>query len=119
MRMEFYIGERDLFGIGFSDNIVFTKQYYVRAILQPTLQLYLYTGEEFTDRADALKSDADRQRDSADPDEKSGSDVSPKSATPMQRVAEGWEFEIEGTGFNGTYRLEFDRVPEDGVAIGF
>ena len=28
----FYLGERDLFGVGFSDNVVFRKQYYARAI---------------------------------------------------------------------------------------
>ena len=26
-RLDFYVGERDLFGIGFSDNVVFRKQY--------------------------------------------------------------------------------------------
>ena len=31
MRLDFYLGERDLFGIGFSDNVVFRKQYYARA----------------------------------------------------------------------------------------
>ena len=61
----------------------------MRAILQPTLQLYLYTGEEFADSDDSLK-----------------------SATLMRRGADGWEFDIVGTGFAGTYRLELDRVPE-------
>ncbi len=96
MRMEFYVGERDLFGVGFSDNIVFAKQYYVRAILKPTLQLYLYTGEEFADSDDSLK-----------------------SATLMRRVSDGWEFDVVGTGFVGTYRVELDRMPEVGAAIGF
>ena len=96
MRMEFYVSERDLFGVGFSDNIVFVKQYYVRAILKPTLQLYLYTGEEFADDDDSLK-----------------------GATLMQRVSDGWEFDIGGTGFVGTYRIELDRLSESGAAIGF
>ena len=96
MRLEFYVGERDLFGVGFSDNIVFAKQYYVRAILKPTLQLYLYTGEEFADGDDPLK-----------------------NATPMQKVDDGWEFKVIGTGFSGTYRLELGHIPEDGAAIAF
>jgi len=96
MRIEFYVGERDLFGFGFSDNIVFTKQYYVRAILEPTLQLYLYKGEEFADGDDLLK-----------------------SATLMQQVNGGWEFEIVGTGFTGRYRIELAQIPEEGAAIGF
>ena len=82
--------------MGFSDNIVFAKQYYVRAILKPTLQLYLYTGEEFADGDDPLK-----------------------NATPMQKVDDGWEFKIVGTGFSGTYRLELGHIPEDGAAIPF
>ncbi|KAM3101987.1 esterase/lipase family protein [Phormidesmis sp. 146-12] len=96
MRLEFYVGERDLFGLGFSDNLVFSKQYYVRAILQPTLQLYLYTGEEFADGEDDLK-----------------------SATPMRKVDGGWEFDIGGTGFSGTYRIEVDRIPEEGQPVRF
>ena len=104
MRIEFYVGERDLFGLGFSDNIVFTKQYYVRAILEPTLQLYLYTGEEFTPkkRDDSLKISDDPQQSSDDLLEK---------ATPMQRVDDGWEFEVSGTGFVGKYRIELDLIP--------
>ncbi|RYD76606.1 MAG: hypothetical protein EOP84_16655, partial [Verrucomicrobiaceae bacterium] len=50
LRLEFYIGERDLFGIGFSDNLVYNKQYYVRALL-PTdskpLRLFLHDREDF------------------------------------------------------------------------
>ena len=30
LRLDVYVGERDLFGIGFSDNVIFRKQYYVR-----------------------------------------------------------------------------------------
>jgi hypothetical protein len=37
LRTDFYVGERDLFGIGFSDNVVFYKQYYVRAIFKKGL----------------------------------------------------------------------------------
>lgn len=96
IRLEFYVGERDLFGVGFSDNVVFYKQYYVRAILQPTLQLYLYTGEEFANGDDQLK-----------------------NAMPMRRVEQGWEFEVAGTGFVGTYRIELDHIPEEGYPASF
>ena len=47
MRLDFYVGERDLYGIGFSDNVIFRKQYYVRTLLGDPLRLYLHTGEEF------------------------------------------------------------------------
>lgn len=95
MRLEFYVGERDVFGVGFSDNIVFSKQYYVRAVLQPTLQLYLHTGEDFA------------------------SDDPMQNATPMRQVEDGWEFDVMGTGFYGTYRIELERIPETGSPIAF
>ena len=97
MRLDFYVGERDLFGIGFSDNVVFYKQYYVRAILQPSLQLYLYTGEEFaSDQGNQLT-----------------------NATAMKQVNTGWEFDVSGTGFIGTYRIELDKVPDEGQPVPF
>ena len=91
MRLEFYVGERDVFGIGFSDNVVFSKQYYVRAVLQPSLQLYLYNSEEFA------------------------SDNPLHNATPMRQVPGGWEFDAIGTGFVGTYQIEFEQIPGVGA----
>lgn len=89
LRVDIYVGERDLFGIGFSDNLVFRKQYYVRAILAPKLQLQLHTGEDFARDPDA-------------------------SGTDMNYRGQGWEFQVEGTGFNATFYIELDAVPEEG-----
>ena len=52
MRLDFYVGERDLLGIGFSDNVVFRKQYYARAVFDDLQKLklrklLLHTGEDF------------------------------------------------------------------------
>jgi hypothetical protein len=94
LRADFYVGERDLFGIGFSDNVVFYKQYYVRAIFKNGLELFLYTGEEFAGEE---------------------TDESVKSPLPYQ--AGGWRFGIEGTGFKGTLQIELDWVPEDGLPV--
>jgi hypothetical protein len=94
LRADFYIGERDLFGIGFSDNVVFYKQYYLRAIFKDGLELFLYTGEEFADEA------TDR---SAKP--------------PLPYEAGGWRFKVEGTGFEGTLQIELDQVPEAGQPV--
>jgi hypothetical protein len=90
MRLDFYVGERDLFGLGFSDNVVFRKQYYVRGLfksLEPlVLQgIELHTGERFT---------------TPDPN--------------ARMTPEGWEFEISGTGFKATLRLTFATVPKTG-----
>ncbi|MFI7501570.1 lipase family alpha/beta hydrolase [Streptomyces sp. NPDC049687] len=49
-RLDVYVGERDAFGVGFSDNVVFRKQYYVQAVPggpDGELSLYLHTGETY------------------------------------------------------------------------
>jgi hypothetical protein len=90
MRLDFYVGERDLLGIGFSDNVIFRKQYYIRALL-PTesqkLQLFLHNDERFASRDNGI---------------------------PMEFNRDGWEFDIFGTGFEGTFKIEIDLVPEVG-----
>ena len=87
IRLDFYLGERDLFGIGFSDNVVFRKQYYARAVfddvrdLTTLRELVLHTGEDFTD---------------------------PEQAKPMRKISPTtWEFDIGGTGFKATFGLTF------------
>lgn len=88
MRLDFYVGERDLLGIGFSDNVIFRKQYYIRALLprdNQKLQLFLHPDEQFTD-----------------------------NVIPMEFIDGGWEFEVRGTGFVGTFKIEVDVVPEEG-----
>jgi hypothetical protein len=47
IRLDFYLGERDLYGVGFSDNVIFRKQYYVRALWKPNFALYLHDGDQF------------------------------------------------------------------------
>jgi pimeloyl-ACP methyl ester carboxylesterase len=105
LRADFYVGERDLFGIGFSDNVVFYKQYYVRAIMKESaqaaelkqrLELYSYTGEEFRSKK--------REEDL-------------EARTPMPDHDGGWRFEVKGTGFEATLKIELDWVPVDGWPI--
>ncbi len=88
MRIEFYVSERDLYGMGFSDNVVFHKQYYVRAKLQPQLELYLYNNEAFAQDAQFVQGEK------------------------MQPVDGGWEFKIGGTGFEGTYQIELNYIDD-------
>jgi hypothetical protein len=94
MRLDFYVGERDLYGIGFSDNVIFRKQYYVRTLLGDPLRLYLHTGEEFMTSAyvEAAK-DA------------------------MRPVGTGWEFDVGGTGFEATLEIELANVPPAGDPV--
>jgi hypothetical protein len=93
-RAEFYIAERDIYGVGFSDNVVLYKQYYVRAILRAgRLELWRYAGEQFADGGD------------------------PAEVPDTERMAfadGGWLFDVKGTGFEGRYRIELDWIPETG-----
>ncbi len=96
MRLDFYVGERDLLGIGFSDNVIFRKQYYIRAFLPPEVKLYLYTGEAFMQEG-----------------------LNMSGVQEMRQTPDGWEFDVKGTGFEGTFRIEIDHVPEVGEPISF
>lgn len=88
MRLDLYVGERDLFGIGFSDNVIFRKQYYLRSIYESgKLRLELHKGEEFRTGA---------------------------TGEPMRATGQGWEFDVGGTGFEATMLISFDVVPETG-----
>ena len=100
-RLDFYVGERDLFGIGFSDNVIFRKQYYVRAILAANgrlTEMWQHTGEEFALPNFSPKAPNDQKMDSG---------------------GGGWLFNIGGSGFQARLRIEIDAVPKvgDPVAI--
>ena len=91
LRLDFYVGERDVYGVGFSDNVIFRKQYYVRALLEHPLRLFIHTDERFA-------------MDGYLPDSKD-----------LMAVEDGgWEFDVNGTGFSGRFRVELDDVPEQG-----
>lgn len=91
MRLEFYVGERDVFGIGFSDNLIFHEDYFIRAVKSVQApQLYLYESENF---------DVDVE--------------------PMLTTLEGWQFTVKNKNFEGTFRIELDKVPEQGEIQSF
>jgi pimeloyl-ACP methyl ester carboxylesterase len=96
LRLDIYVGERDLFGVGFSDNVIFRKQYYVRALLEKPFAMYLHADERF-----------------ATPGFRAA------ATDELARVDGGWEFDVKGTGFHGTLRIELDAVPEEGQPIPF
>lgn len=94
IRLDFYVGERDLLGVGFSDNVIFRKQYYIRALLpteDQTLQLYLHTDEKFASRG-----------------------FNTSKENQLENVEDGWTFDVKGTGFEATFLIELEKVPEDG-----
>jgi hypothetical protein len=93
VRADFYVGERDMFGIGFSDNVIFRKQYYLRAVVKPRLRLEIHHGEAFQDPERAGTS---RWRH-------------------VQPAGSGWDFDIKGTGFEATCHIDLDYIPETGL----
>lgn len=114
LRLDFYVGERDLFGVGFSDNVIFRKQYYLRALL-PTeagseLRMFLHTGEEFA----AENYDLDAALEAAEQEQNAGRSPSVQAMRPVADQDGAWTFEILGTGFRGIFGIEIDVVPEEG-----
>jgi len=98
-RVDFYVGERDSFGIGFSDNVVYRKQYYVQAFPGPTPELFVHTGEEYLGGEHALTLPEVRARSATDP----RSEIQAAQQVPG---ADGeWTFDIAGTGFAGRFRV--------------
>jgi hypothetical protein len=94
LRLDFHVGKRDLLGVGFPDNVIFRKQYYIRALLptqKQALKLYLHTDEQF---------------------ESPGFDSS--TIKPLEHAGGGWKFEVTGTGFEGVFVIEIEDVSEDG-----
>ena len=94
-RLDFYVGERDLFGIGFSDNVVFRKQYYLRAVATVPPEIHLLTDERFMDP-----------------------DASAAPTKPLPMTDQGWTFEVAGTGFKGTFQVEIDELPDEELRSG-
>lgn len=92
-RLDFYVGERDLFGIGFSDNVVFRQQYYILTTLpeKGIPQVYCYPDERFAAK-EFVPSDADR----------------------LVPDRYGWSFNVENAGFWAKCRIELAQVPETG-----
>ena len=68
----------------------------MRALLEKPFTIYLHTDERFA-----------------------ASGFSPLPADEMKKNGGGWEFSVAGTGFQGTFRLELDKVPEEGQPIPF
>ena len=92
IRLDFYVGERDLLGVGFSDNVVFRKQYYLRAVAtgpEPlaasleNIRMFLYADESFTEDA---------------------------AGEPLAFEDGRWMFSIKGTGFEARLGISLERI---------
>lgn len=92
-RTDFYVGERDAFGIGFSDNVVFRKQYYIQAFPGKSPRLFVHTGEQYLvgQEAPSMEKLRGLARQESSP-------VQEAQAVPGK--PETWAFDIGGTGFS-------------------
>lgn len=105
-RLDVYLGERDSHGVGFSDNVIFRKQYYVQAFPDNPLALFVHTGERYLS-----------EKHSVGPDQLEHLSRQPVSGVQLPTLigAGGpsgigtWTFEIKGTGFDATLRVEIQR----------
>ncbi len=98
-RVDFYVGERDSFGIGFSDNVVYRKQYYIQAFPGTPPELYVHTGEKYLGGEHAL--DQDGVRRASSPDVR----AEIQAAQAVTGADGEWTFDIGGTGFEGRFRV--------------
>jgi hypothetical protein len=99
-RLDIHLIERDSFGIGFSDNVVFHKQYYVQAFPGEQLALFVHTGEDY------LSDRAPRSREELEQMAVAGFAAPVQPVRPAPEGKTGGTFEVGGTGFEAILRLE-------------
>ncbi|MCV2489184.1 GPI inositol-deacylase [Geodermatophilus sp. YIM 151500] len=103
VRLDVYVGERDSWGMGFSDNRVFQKQYYVQAFSEPEVRLFLHTGERYlsdqrpTDTAELLRL------------VEAASEEDGEAVVACPQVDGEWRIPVHGTGFTATFGLRLAR----------
>ena len=86
LRLDVYVGERDSFGVGFSDNVIFHRQLYVRALLGDPTRMELHPDERFE----------------------------PPASSEMEETESGWRFGVTDPAFDATFGIEIFGVPESG-----
>jgi hypothetical protein len=106
LRADFYVGERDTFGIGFSDNVIFRKQYYIQAFSGFPPRIFIHTGERWLIGDQALTLEQIEARGAA-------LDSEITEAQPDPDSPGHWTFDIEGTGFTATLRVQVARDQAD------
>lgn len=104
-RLDVYLGERDSHGIGFSDNVVFRKQYYVQAVPEPELAVFLHTGEQYLGIRNPTSFDQLNQLAGDDPA------AAVQRCEPTGQPGE-FRFRVAGTGFAATFRFRVQPDPE-------
>ena len=103
-RLDVYVGERDTRGIGFSDNVIFRKQYYVQAFPGDPLALFVHTGEKYLSAKNAAL--REELEDLAEPGARADVQLPTPTNTGGGPGSGGeWTFEVGGTGFDAVLRI--------------
>ncbi|WP_129338517.1 esterase/lipase family protein [Cellulomonas endophytica] len=98
-RLDVYVGERDSYGIGFSDNVVFRKQYYLQVFPGDPWELLVHTGERF------LTGGPGSDRASLQRHARPGAGAEVQEAVPVPGHPGQRAFAIGGTGFSARLRV--------------
>ena len=98
-RLDIYVGELDTFGIGFSDNVVFRKQYYVQVFPGTPPEIFLHTGEQYLGQDPAPTQDQVRALAQPDPE------AAVRKAQPVPGREDAWTVTISGTGFEARLHI--------------
>ncbi|MBM9461681.1 hypothetical protein JK386_17410 [Nocardioides sp. zg-536] len=114
-RLDVYVGERDSYGVGFSDNVIFRKQYYVQVFPGSPMQMFVHTDERWLGPA-ATRTEQAMGQEAADLSSTDDRGVVRDAEAPSPQVQraehadDGWRFDVAGTGFAATFRVEIDGV---------
>ncbi|MFF5083535.1 esterase/lipase family protein [Actinoplanes sp. NPDC000266] len=98
-RLDIYLSERDAFGIGFSDNVVYRKQLYVQAVLgSGPVTLYVHNSERFLGpNGPAGGAELEGMAENS-------ATAAVQRAEPTGRPGE-WTFRTQGASFAATWRV--------------
>jgi pimeloyl-ACP methyl ester carboxylesterase len=112
-RLDVYVGERDKYGVGFSDDKIFSKQYYVQVFEDPT-EIFVHTSADLLSPRDPHPREEVEEAATSPGDAGGGDPGGPNPPSPAvqraQQTPEGWTFGVSGTGFSGTFRVGIERV---------
>ena len=114
-RLDLYVGERDSYGLGFSDNVIFRKQYYVQVFPASIPDVFVHTSERLFAPGAARTAAAAgaRAKESTVTDHEGLVQRAIGPSPETQRAAasdRGWTFKVTGTGFAATLRVGIHRV---------
>jgi len=100
-RLDIRVSERDSYGLGFSDNVVFRKQYYVQVFPGSPWEMFVHTGERYLGPAEPT--DLESLQDHAAPDARA--EVQAAKVLPARGER---TFDVVGTGFEATFRVRVE-----------